>query len=356
MNMNTQIIKVDIDNFDVNELEPAARVLRNGGLVAFPTETVYGLGANALDGDAAKKIYEAKGRPADNPLIVHISKVSDIEKLAVDIPKMAYQLAEVFWPGPLTIILKKKECVPSGTTGGLNTVAIRLPANEIARKLIASSGVYVAAPSANISGKPSPTEAAHVIKDMTGRIDMIVDGGKATLGLESTIVDLTDKKPIILRPGCITKMMLENVIGTTLYDPAILNQKPDQNLIPKAPGMKYRHYAPEGQLVIYEGEIDQVVRSINQIAKEKCNSGYSVGIIATSETQSFYRYGTVKSIGSRRNEVSIAAGLYSILREFDELHTEYIFTESFADNSLGQAIMNRLLKAAGYHIIKVSDC
>jgi L-threonylcarbamoyladenylate synthase len=306
-----------------------------------------------LDENASMKIYEAKGRPSDNPLIVHISKVEDIELLAKDIPEKAYQLAEVFWPGPLTMILKKKDCVPYKTTGGLDTVAIRLPANQIARSLIEDSGIFIAAPSANLSGKPSPTKASHVVKDLNGKIDMIIDGGKATLGLESTIVDLSGEKPMILRPGCITKTMLSNVIGSIDYDPAILGKKPDKNLVPKAPGMKYRHYAPEGNLTIYEGDINTVINAINLKAKEKCENGNSVGVIATEETKALYQYGVIKTIGSRRNEATIAAGLYAILREFDELHTQYIYTESFADNSLGQAIMNRLLKAAGYQIVRV---
>lgn len=353
--MNTIIIKVDEHNLRTEDLEAAAGILREGGLVAFPTETVYGLGANALDSSAARKIYEAKGRPSDNPLIVHISEVEDLEILAREIPDKAYQLANVFWPGPLTIILKKKDRVPYGTTGGLDTVAIRLPANQIARSLIAASGVYVAAPSANLSGKPSPTKAEHVIKDMSGKIDMIIDGGMATLGLESTIIDLSGKLPVILRPGCITRAMLENVIGEVEVDPAVLNREPDPLIAPKAPGMKYRHYAPEGKLTIYEGETALVVNAINQKAKEKQDCGKCVGVIATDETKAMYRYGTVKTIGSRNNEASIAAGLYAILREFDELHTEYIYTESFADNSLGHAIMNRLLKAAGYRIVRVAE-
>ncbi len=353
--MDTIIIKAEDQKLSSEDLEAAARILREGGLVAFPTETVYGLGANALDASAARKIYEAKGRPADNPLIVHIPEVKDLKTLAREIPDKAYQLARVFWPGPLTIILKKRDCVPYGTTGGLDTVAIRLPANQIARSVIAASGVYVAAPSANLSGKPSPTKAEHVIKDMSGRIDMIIDGGKATLGLESTIVDLSGEHPVILRPGCITRAMLENVIGGLEVDPAILGQKPDPQMAPKAPGMKYRHYAPEGKLTIYEGATGLVVDAINQKAKEKQESGKCVGIIATDETRNLYRYGTVKTIGSRKDEASIAAGLYEILREFDDLHAEYIYTESFADNSLGYAIMNRLLKAAGYRVVRVGE-
>lgn len=351
--MNTKIIKLDTDRFAISDLDEAAEVLRKGGLVAFPTETVYGLGANAMDKEASKKIYAAKGRPSDNPLIVHIAHKEDMEILAEEVPEMAYRLAEVFWPGPLTIILKKKECVPKETTGGLNTVALRLPANPIARELISHSGVYVAAPSANISGKPSPTKAEHVIKDLTGKIDIILDGGTATLGLESTIVDLSEEKPMILRPGCITKEMLENVIGSIEYDPAILNANPNQDIKPKAPGMKYRHYAPEGSLTIYSGQIHAVIDAINKAAKEKYEKGFKVGIISTEETKDLYPYGIVKTIGSRKDEASIAAGLYAILREFDELHTEYIYTESFAENRFGQAIMNRLLKAAGYQLIHV---
>lgn len=351
--MDTKIIKLEIENLTHDCFNEAAGILREGGLVAFPTETVYGLGANGLDETAATKIYQAKGRPSDNPLIIHISKITDIELLAKEIPQKAYQLAEVFWPGPLTIILKKKELVPYQTTGGLDTVAIRLPANQIARKLIEKSGVFVAAPSANLSGKPSPTMAQHVIDDLSGKVDMIIDGGHATLGLESTIVDLSGDKPMILRPGSITKAMLENVIDEIEYDPVVLQKEPNLDLVPKAPGMKYRHYAPEGKLTIYEGNINKVIDAINQKAKEKIESKNRVGIIATEETKALYRYGTVKTIGSRKDEASIAAGLYAVLREFDELHTEYIYTESFADNSLGQAIMNRLLKAAGYRLVKI---
>ncbi len=352
--METIILKLDKDDFGTGDLDPAITILQSGGLVAFPTETVYGLGADALNPAAARKIYEAKGRPSDNPLIVHIANTRDIEILAKDIPEAAYRLAEVFWPGPLTMILKKRDCVPHGTTGGLDTVAIRLPAHKLARTLIAQSGVYIAAPSANLSGKPSPTSASHVIKDMDGRIDMIIDGGKAALGLESTIIDLTGEEPMILRPGCITKEMIENVLGLIQYDPVILQEKPDLNLKPKAPGMKYRHYAPEGCLTIYEGNIEEVIRVINRKAKELLEADKSVGIIATSETEKDYHYGTIRTIGSRKDEDSIAAGLYATLREFDELRTEYIFTESFSDNNLGQAIMNRLLKAAGYRIVRIS--
>ncbi len=352
--MDTRIIKIKQEQIEARNLEQVIEVLRAGGLVAFPTETVYGLGADALNPQAARRIYEAKGRPSDNPLIIHISRVEDLEQLAEGIPEAAYRLASVFWPGPLTMILNKKVCVPKETTGGLSTVAIRLPAHKLARALIHSSGIFLAAPSANLSGRPSPTRAEHVIHDLNGRVDIILDGGQAALGLESTIIDLTGEVPVILRPGCITKAMIEHVLGEVQYDPAILLEKPDEKLIPKAPGMKYRHYAPEGCLTIYEGRIAEVITEINRKAKELTEAGKSVGIIATSETEKEYLYGTVKTIGSRQDENSIAAGLYATLRDFDELKTEYILTESFADNNLGQAIMNRLLKAAGYRIVKVS--
>lgn len=350
--MNTIIQSINIDEYQKSDLDQAAKILKSGGLVAFPTETVYGLGANALDETAARRIYEAKGRPSDNPLIVHIAERADMQKLACEIPLEAYKLAEVFWPGPLTIILKKNSQVPYSTTGGLDTVGLRLPANKIARDLIELSGVFIAAPSANLSGKPSPTKAEHVVEDLTGKVEMIINGGKSTLGLESTIVDLTGEKSFILRPGCITKAMLANVIGDIEYDPAIL-QKPEDDVKPKAPGMKYRHYAPEGIITIYEGNTQAVIAVINNKAASIIAEGKTVGIIATDETRACYEHGIVKSIGSRQDEASIAAGLYEILRDFDHNHTEYILTESYADNSLGHAIMNRLLKAAGYRIEQV---
>lgn len=351
--MNTIIIQANNGILKEDDLIKAADILQKGGLVAFPTETVYGLGADALSPEASQKIYEAKGRPSDNPLIVHIADLKNIKVIARDIPKEAYQLAEVFWPGPLTMILNKKDTVPYNTTGGLDTVAIRLPANKIAKDIIARSGGFIAAPSANVSGKPSPTKVEHVIDDLKGKVDMIIDGGKSTLGLESTIVDLSGNEPIILRPGCITKSMLENVIGRVEYDNAILSKRMDENLIPKAPGMKYRHYAPEGYLTIYEGSMQNVSAAINKKAKECLEKGKTVGIIATEETKNLYSYGTVKIIGSRKDEDSIAAGLYAVLRDFDDIHAEYIFSESFVGNGLGQAIMNRLLKAAGYRVVKV---
>lgn len=348
--METIIKKLDINNFNKQHLEEAIQILKKDGLVAFPTETVYGLGANGLHPDAARKIYAAKGRPSDNPLIIHIADMNALYELASHVPEAAIKLGNAFWPGPLTLILNKSQKVPLGTTGGLETVALRMPSNKIALELIKHSGIYIAAPSANVSGRPSPTKADHVIEDLNGIIDMIIDGGKATIGLESTIVDVTSDIPTILRPGYITLEMLEEVVGTVVYDPYVLKRELSSNLIAKAPGMKYKHYAPKGELTIYEGVEDNVIMAINHIAKEKITLGYKVGIIATDETMARYPVGIVKTIGTRKNEDTIARGLFEILREFDMEGMEYIYSESFENSRLGQAIMNRLLKAAGYHI------
>jgi L-threonylcarbamoyladenylate synthase len=330
----------------------AAACLAGGGLVAFPTETVYGLGADALNEEAAAKIYAAKGRPSDNPLIVHIARVEDMERIAY-VNDMARALAQAFWPGPLTIILPKKDIVPKGTTGGLDTVAIRMPSHPVALDLIRQSGVYVAAPSANTSGRPSPTKAEHVIEDMQGKIEYIIDGGAVGIGIESTIVDVSGDKPTILRPGYITKKMLEDIVGPVEIDPAL--EKPMDNFKPKAPGMKYTHYAPKGELTLVEGENQRVREKIIQLAEEKRRTGYKVGIMAPKETISSYEgHGDVViCVGDRQEQTTVAAGLYAALRDFDSEGVEYIYAESFPGEGLSYAIMNRLLKAAGQRVIKV---
>jgi L-threonylcarbamoyladenylate synthase len=364
----------------------AATCLAGGGLVAFPTETVYGLGADALNETAAAKIYAAKGRPSDNPLIVHIAEVEDMERIAY-VNDMARALAQAFWPGPLTMILPKKDIVPKGTTGGLDTVAIRMPSHPVALDLIRQSGVYVAAPSANTSGRPSPTKAEHVIEDMQGKIEYIIDGGPVGIGIESTIVDVSGDKPTILRPGYITKKMLENIIGPVEIDPAL--EKPMDGFRPKAPGMKYTHYAPKGELTLVEGEsrterektgvvsekvqtveeppravaervqtaekTQAVTKKIIQLAEEKRRAGYRVGIMAPKETISSYEgHGDVViCVGDRQEQTTVAAGLYAALRDFDSEGVEYIYAESFRGEGLSYAIMNRLLKAAGQRVIKV---
>lgn len=351
--MQTEIQKVNPEVFEDKELEKACQILKKGGLVAFPTETVYGLGGDALSPEAAHKIYAAKGRPSDNPLIVHIADMQGLYDVAQDISPKACALAEAFWPGPLTMIFSKKEKVPMSTTGGLQTVAVRMPSHPVAAALIRCSGVYIAAPSANTSGRPSPTKAEHVIEDLSGKIDMIVDGGQVGIGLESTIVDMTGEVPVILRPGYITKKMIEEVIGEITVDPAVLAVEPKKNIVAKAPGMKYRHYAPRGQMTIVEGAQDKVIDKINALVKEKEAENKKVAVIATEESKKAYQCQEVYSIGSRRSEGSIAAGLYDILRQMDHVGAEYIFAEGFSDDSMGQAIMNRMLKAAGYHRIKL---
>ena len=336
--MQTKLIKIDADAPDMRE---AAEIIRSGGLVAFPTETVYGLGANALDPEASKRIYAAKGRPSDNPLIVHICRFEELLSIAKEVPPQAEKLADAFWPGPLTMIVWKNEKVPYETTGGMDTVAIRMPNHPVALALIDESGCMIAAPSANTSGKPSPTEAGHVALDLDGKIPMILDGGPVGIGIESTIIDLTEKVPMILRPGYITKEMLEEVLGE------------DSTKKPKAPGMKYKHYAPKADLVLVEGEQEAVVAEINALVRKKQAAGLKVGVVATDETESLYQADYVVTIGARSDEDAIARHLYKILREFDDWNVDAIYSESFSTPRIGQAIMNRLMKAAGHQVIHV---
>ena len=346
--MQTIIRKVDEHCIDEKIMMEAGELLKSGALVAFPTETVYGLGANALDEKAAAKIYSAKGRPSDNPLIIHIAEMKNLELITEEIPKAAYLLAEKFWPGPLTMVMKKSKIVPYGTTGGLDTVAVRMPSHPIALEMIKHGGGYVAAPSANTSGRPSPTLASHVADDMDGIIPMILDGGAVGIGIESTIVDLTEEIPTILRPGFITKEMLEEVVGEVQMDKGL---DADAKTPPKAPGMKYRHYAPKAELVIVEGAKDAVVKKINEMTKENDAKGIVTGVIGTEETVLEYVAKIVKSMGTRDDELSISSHLYGILREFDESDAQVIYSESFKEGAMGSAIMNRLLKAAGHKII-----
>ena len=349
--MKTILEKIDKNQNNTDIIREAGRILKEGGLVAFPTETVYGLGADALNEDVAKKKYAAKGRPSDNPLIIHITNMKALEKIVSEVPEKAVKVAEKYWPGPLTMIFNKSDIVPYGTTGGLDTVAVRMPVDEIAREVIDAGGGYIAAPSANTSGRPSPTTAQHVAEDLTGRVDMIVDGGAVEIGVESTILDMTVEPPMILRPGAITKEMFEEVIGEVTIDRTLI--RPDSRQVPKAPGMKYRHYAPKADLTIIEGPLEKVTAEINKRAKEKSRAGYKVGIIGTEETVAEYKAGDVKCIGTRADESTIAANLFGILREFDDDQVDYIYSESFDTAGIGSAIMNRLLKAAGHHIEKL---
>lgn len=356
MTMETKVIEIRQDAAELcskedEALRKAGEIIQQGGLVAFPTETVYGLGGDALNQESSRKIYAAKGRPSDNPLIIHICRFEDIYEIVETVPESAKKIAEAFWPGPLTLILQKAAKVPKETTGGLDTVAVRFPSHPVARKLIEYAGGYVAAPSANLSGKPSPTVAKYVIEDMAGRIEAVVDGGEVGIGLESTIIDLTVEPPQILRPGYITKEMLEAVLGQVETDAAIID--PDSGKTPKAPGMKYRHYAPGGQLIIVEGEAKKVAAYINeQIAKEKA-AGEKTGVICTEESVGGYSADVIKCVGSRADEESIARNLFLVLRQFDDEGVTRIYSESFSSQGLGQAIMNRLLKAAGHQVVRL---
>ena len=354
--MNTIIKTTEVEQVNMDVINEAGAVIKRGGLVAFPTETVYGLGANGMDEEAAAKIYAAKGRPSDNPLILHISHISMLDDIVSDVPEAAKRLMDKFWPGPLTLVFNKKQEVPYGTTGGLDTVAVRFPAHKVALEIISAAGTPIAAPSANTSGRPSPTKASHVIEDMDGKIDMIVDGGDVGIGIESTIIDVTGEVPMILRPGYITRAMAEELVGQVAVDKVVIAKTIEEiggDYAPKAPGMKYRHYAPKAELTMFDGDIEKVVSEINRLSQNAYADGKTVGIIATEETKDKYSIGKVVSIGTRKDEASIARGLYGILRDFDTMDVDVIYSETFYDDELGQAIMNRLIKAAGYRIVNV---
>ena len=350
--METIIKKVNPLQPDGQIMEQAGKLIAAGELVAFPTETVYGLGGDALRPEASAKIYAAKGRPSDNPLIVHIADFSDMERVAREVPEQAKRLADAFWPGPLTMIVWKSDAVPSETTGGMDTVAVRMPNHPVALELIRKSGCLIAAPSANTSGRPSPTEAKHVAEDLSGRIAMILDGGPVGIGIESTIIDLTEKQPMVLRPGYITPKMLSDALGQeVVIDPGIIAS--DDTRKPKAPGMKYKHYAPRADMVIVDGEQAAVVARINELTGKRRAEGIKVAVIATEETRQCYDADVVLCIGKRSDEDAIAQHLYQILRECDDLDVGEIYSESFQTPRIGQAIMNRLLKAAGHTVLQV---
>lgn len=350
--METKFYEIDVNSIDKKKMQEAGDLIAAGELVAFPTETVYGLGGDALHPEAAKKIYEAKGRPSDNPLIVHIAEVSDLERVAKEVPEQARKLAEAFWPGPLTMVVWKNENVPYATTGGLDTVAVRMPNHPVALELIRRSGKMIAAPSANTSGRPSPTEGSHVMEDLDGRIAMVLDSGLVGIGIESTIIDLTEEVPMVLRPGYITPEMLSEVLGEeVIIDPGIIAA--DDTTKPKAPGMKYKHYAPKADMIIVDGVKEKVVEQITTFIQDAKEKGLKAAVIATEETKSLYESDVVLSIGTREEEDSIARHMYKILRDCDKLDVDVIYSESFKTPRIGQAIMNRLLKAAGHQVIHV---
>ena len=367
--------------FSKENIDEAAEILRQGGLVAFPTETVYGLGGNGLDPEAARKIYAAKGRPSDNPLILHVAKIEEVLPLVDSIPEKARLLMESFWPGPLTLIMKKSPLVPLESTGGLQTVAIRCPDNALTLSLIEKAGIPVAGPSANLSGHPSPTEAAHVYHDLAGRIEGILDDGAVGIGVESTILDMSTDCPTLLRPGAITLKDLEEVLSEKPeVDPTLLGKKMEDGFVPKAPGMKYRHYAPRAEMILFrarkaenadrriaeailrfleEREEQQEKQEESQEERRKVSELSKVAILCAEETKKEYASFCVekgillKVLGKREEPLSMTHNLFRILRDCDEEGVELILSEAYSEEGVGFALMNRMKKAAGQKIMDI---
>lgn len=346
--METKIIKINENKIDPDRIRAAAEVIKGGGLVAFPTETVYGLGASALDGDAAAKIYAAKGRPSDNPLIVHIAAKENIEKYARNISDTARKLIDAFMPGPFTIILEKKDIIPDTVTAGMNTVGLRCPINAVANALIKTAAVAIAAPSANISGKPSPTEGRHVIHDMKGRIDCIIDGGSCEVGVESTIVDATGEIPVLLRPGGITVGMLRSICPELEIDKNV-SVPLNENEHPKCPGMKYKHYSPDAEVIVVEGSKDNVTAKIKELLA--ADMSITSGVITIYGAN----YDNAVMIDGGKDNREYAKNLFAALRSFDDLRVKRIFAEFHDGDEFALAVKNRLYRAAGYNILHVGN-
>lgn len=352
--MQTEIVKIGNVKECKRELQRAGELLRAGELVAFPTETVYGLGANGLDADACARIYEAKGRPSDNPLILHVANRSMADQVAAVVPPLAEQLMAAFCPGPVTLILPRRSIVPDRITGGLDTVGIRMPENDVARALIQEAGVPIAAPSANISGRPSPTTAEAAARDMDGRIAMILDGGPCHFGVESTIVDCTGEQAVILRPGAVTREMLAELLGKerVTLDPALAGEK----AVPKAPGMKYTHYAPKAPLLLIEGAPARMAAAFQREIARLQGEGHTVGVIASHEVLQELAgripAGLMADYGHQQALADIAANLYEALRSFDDKPADILLGEGTTDRGLGLAVMNRLHKASGFRTIQ----
>lgn len=338
----TDVLSIDPRKPEREKIQIAADVIRRGGTVAFPTETVYGLGADALRMDAVRKIFEAKRRPPDNPIIVHVAGKEDVHQLA-EVPEIAEKLIQKFWPGPLTLVMRKKERVPSITTGGLDTVAIRMPDHNVALSLIKESGTPIAAPSANLAGRCSPTTAEHVREDLWGRIDLILDGGPTRIGVESTVLNLVSEQPTILRPGGISAEKLREILDVGIH-PAAIAEKEFRG-IPRSPGMKYRHYAPHAELLVVEGGEEKV----KQLAEKFKREGKKVGILAMGRGYTGFITATP---GRREDKKMVAKNLFGKLRELDKANVDIILAESMDMNGLGLAIMNRLRKASGYRIVR----
>lgn len=322
-------------------------IIQQGGLIVFPTETVYGIGADATNADAVKKIFIAKGRPSDNPLIVHLADQKDLMSVVSHVPENAYTLMTKFWPGPLTMVFQKRDIIPKEVSGGLSTVGIRIPSSKTAQEVIRAAGVPICAPSANISGKPSSTLFKHVLEDFNGKVDMMIDGGQVEIGLESTVIDMTTPIPILLRPGAVTKEMIEKTLGIGIMD----STREEILDIPKAPGMKYTHYAPQGKVFLVDGIKDNVINYINQ--QIETLDERKVGVIAPSEYQTDLKGFYKVNLGSLDHMDEIGRNIFLALRQMDQLHIEYIFIPALPQHDLGQAIMNRLLKAAGQQLVKV---
>jgi len=348
----TIVIKVDVRKPPLDKIRVAAKVIREGGTVAFPTETVYGLGADALNPEAVRKIFLAKKRPPDNPVIIHVADKEEVYRLARKVPKEAVKLMEKFWPGPLTLILRAADLVPRITTAGLDTVAIRMPSHEVALALIRESETPIAAPSANIAGKPSPITADHVMEDLYGRIDLILDAGPSNVGVESTVLDMTVDPPQILRAGGTTYEELKETLGRVELHPAIVSGEVEVSH-PPSPGMKYRHYLLDVEVVVVEGEPDAIERKVQELADLYRREGKKVGIMATDESVSTYTADVVKSLGRREDLETIAKNLFTLLRELEKEKVDIIIAEGVAPKGLGLAVINRLRKAAGFNVIKV---
>ena len=342
--MKTVIMKAD----NPDTAAAAAKIIKNGGLVAIPTETVYGLGADGLNPTAVAKIFLAKGRPQDNPLILHVADASQLDALCKDIPQAAWNLAEKFWPGPLTMVLPAKDCVPKCTTANLPTVAVRCPDCDVTREIIRLSGVPIAAPSANISGKPSTTTAEHVLHDHDGKLELIVDGGPCRVGVESTIVDLSENTPRLLRPGGITPEQLREVLGELVVDKAVTAQI-DKDAVVKAPGMKYRHYAPQCQVLIVSGS--------REAAASYIHANYAPGdrVLCFDEELSLYQGYAPLSYGSEKDVSTLAAGLFAALRELDDPKVKRVYARCPVGGGVAYAVQNRLKKAAAFQIIEPEE-
>ncbi|MEW6070037.1 MAG: L-threonylcarbamoyladenylate synthase [Candidatus Thermoplasmatota archaeon] len=343
----TKIIKIDPKKIESNKIRIAADIIKRGGTVAFPTETVYGLGANALSSRAVLKIFKAKKRPADNPIIVHVCNKNDIYKLAERVPKEAEELIAKFWPGALTLLLKKSKLVPYTTTGGLDTVCIRMPSHLIAQALIKLSKTPIAAPSANLAGKPSPTTAQHVIQDLKGRIDAVIDGGATKIGVESTVLDLTAKIPTILRPGGVSLEELKKVLNVVKVHELAKAEVELETAVALSPGMKYRHYAPKAEMILVEGSKEKMIRKLQVLAAKYKNK--KLGILSFTG----YPYKAEKLIFLGKDLEKAAERLFSALREFDKCKVQLILSESCTTKGIGLAVMNRLRKASGYNIVRV---